>query len=327
MASQVPVIQRDAEGKKPLEIIESLLDSACSVTQCSAAALCILDESTSTLETRVTWGIAAESMDTSRPIERSIADIEAMVGHAVVIENTDELPHWRVPGEASSAICVPVSSMNTLLGTLWLFGDEIRDYDSGVVNMVEIIAGRLASELQFDAALEEIRSLRKASSASESFTLERRKPVVLPPVDEVKIEAIDGSGANPCVSDWSINEEGKLWLLSATVSRESNWADEIAASIQTSFCSLRHHMESPKKMVEGIADAISRLEPESSACQIQCVLIDLDNQTMLESSAGKDGAWCHLDELVGTSNSEYEFETGQVFDVATEKSGFRLTWQ
>ncbi|HKD35442.1 MAG TPA: GAF domain-containing SpoIIE family protein phosphatase, partial [Pirellulales bacterium] len=55
---------------------------------------------------------------------------------------------WRVPEEFPAALCVPVSTSSTPLGTLWLFSDHERDFTSIHTELAELTAGRLAAELE-----------------------------------------------------------------------------------------------------------------------------------------------------------------------------------
>ena len=45
-----------------------------------------------------------------------MADLEALLGHAVVIEDTDVLRHWNVPEDFPAAVCVPVVDVHDPLG-------------------------------------------------------------------------------------------------------------------------------------------------------------------------------------------------------------------
>ena len=73
---------------------------------------------------------------------------EALLGHAVVLENTGSMPGWNAPEDFAAAVCVPVSSSTTILGTLWVFCDETRDFTDHETSMVEIVAGKIASDLR-----------------------------------------------------------------------------------------------------------------------------------------------------------------------------------
>lgn len=118
---------------------------------CDAVALYVLDDATTELTMRAMWGLSpARLMDEPRPLHDSLADLEAMCGHAVVLE--DELMHeiWRVPEPCESAVCIPVASNATILGTLWFFCNAPRTFDDHTTNLMETVAGGLAAELALE---------------------------------------------------------------------------------------------------------------------------------------------------------------------------------
>ena len=52
------------------------------------------------------------------------------------------------PEEFAAAVCVPVSTSTTILGTLWMFCNERRNFTAPQTNIVEVVAGRLAADLE-----------------------------------------------------------------------------------------------------------------------------------------------------------------------------------
>jgi len=163
LATAVPVVKNTNNEERFRKLLDSLLWSAAEVVGCDKAALYMLTDDSTQLEARCGIGMDAEFLFAeSRPLEECVGDLEALVGHAVVIENTAKQSYWKVPVECASAICIPVSSDSTVLGTLWIFGDTSRDYSAQETNMIEIIAGRIASELQLVSACNEIRMHRNA---------------------------------------------------------------------------------------------------------------------------------------------------------------------
>ncbi len=71
------------------------------------------------------------------------------------MENTAMMPGWKSPEDFASAVCVPVASGTMLLGTLWVFGTEVRDFTDQQIHIIEIVAGKLASDLEREMLLRE----------------------------------------------------------------------------------------------------------------------------------------------------------------------------
>ena len=62
---------------------------------------------------------------------------------------------WHVPEPCGAAVCVPISTPTMILGTLWFYADDARDFDDHETNLAEIVAGRIATELERDMLIRE----------------------------------------------------------------------------------------------------------------------------------------------------------------------------
>lgn len=164
LAVGVPLVSRPDEDAHLAERLQAILKGAAEAVDAQAAALYLLDDATSQLKLRAAWGLPPEQfVEPARPLRGAVADLEALTGHAVVLEDTSLLANWKCPHDFASAVCVPVSTPTTPLGTLWVFGEHVRDFTTSQTNIIEIVAGRLASDLEREILLaseEETRSLR-----------------------------------------------------------------------------------------------------------------------------------------------------------------------
>ena len=129
LAAGVPLVPLSDEESHLAEKLQTTLRGAAEAVDCQAAALYLIDEATTELKMRSCWGLPFERlMAPARPMKGELADLEALLGHAVVLENTALMPGWKSPEDFASAVCVPVASATMLLGTLWVFGAEVRDF-------------------------------------------------------------------------------------------------------------------------------------------------------------------------------------------------------
>ena len=72
--------------------LEAVLRGGTEAVDCQAAALYLLDDATSQLKMRSCWGLPLDRLAApARPLKGAVADLEALLGHAVVIEDTDVL--------------------------------------------------------------------------------------------------------------------------------------------------------------------------------------------------------------------------------------------
>lgn len=175
LAAGIPVKQIPDEELHLADRLEAVLRGGAEAIGCQAAGVYLLDEATTELKLRASWGLPSHKLlEPARPLSDAIADLEALLGHAVVLEDTTQLPSWKVPEDYPAAVCVPVSSASTLLGTLWFFSEEPRDFSARETNVAEIIAGRVATELERQVLLYENLQSRQLNRQEESVADRQR---------------------------------------------------------------------------------------------------------------------------------------------------------
>ena len=139
------------------ESLFQLLKESAKLVDCSAVSLYILDSQKKTLKLRACWGLPEERLlDPPKPLHDSIADVEAILGQVVVVNEDYLFETWRVPEDFPMAVCLPVMSHQTVWGTLWLFSDQRRNCTEHELNLMEYISGRLATELEKSALHREL---------------------------------------------------------------------------------------------------------------------------------------------------------------------------
>ncbi|WP_197528717.1 GAF domain-containing protein [Aeoliella mucimassa] len=149
---------------------------------CDAATFYELNSSTTELLLRTEYHAAeTESAPARRPLATARADVAALAGSAIVLEDDLDVAGWPVPIWCGAAVCLPVSSDETIHGTLWLYSNEPRAFADAELQLAEVVAGRLAVEL-------ELHRWRTAGSAAidpvaPSETLASEKPTPKPPAE------------------------------------------------------------------------------------------------------------------------------------------------
>ncbi len=163
LAAGVPIYIEPTQAGALADRLEAILRGGVRAADCTAAGVYLLDEVTSCLKLRASWGLPAERLtDSPRRLATQIADLEALLGHAVVLEDTALLSSWPVPEPCGAAVCLPVAAESTLLGTVWFFAPEPRHFDDRETETLELLAGRLAVEL-------ELAMLRSAVTADRNI--------------------------------------------------------------------------------------------------------------------------------------------------------------
>jgi phosphoserine phosphatase RsbU/P len=154
LAAGVPMVPHCEEEKHLAERLEAALRAGAEAIGCDAAALYLLDEATTELKLRSSWGLPFDRLTApARPLQGAVADLEALLGHAVVVSDDALMATWNAPEDFPAAVCVPLSSPTTLLGTLWVFSNERHDFNDRETNIVEVVAGRLAADLEREMLL------------------------------------------------------------------------------------------------------------------------------------------------------------------------------
>jgi phosphoserine phosphatase RsbU/P len=171
LAAGVPLVPHPEEEKHLAVRLEAVLRGGAQAVGCQAAALYLLDDATSKLKLRSCWGLPWDRLTApARALQGAVADLEAMLGHAVVLDDADLLRHWNVPEDFAAGVCVPVATPTTILGTFWVFCDEKRTFDDRQTNVLEVVAGRIAAELEREILLREgfeAAELKKQLAAAE----------------------------------------------------------------------------------------------------------------------------------------------------------------
>lgn len=165
LATAVPVIEHRSEAGQMARRLEAVLRGGAEAVGCHAAALYLLDDATSELKLRSSWGLPQRRLlAPARPLCDQLADLEAMLGHAVVLDDPQMFGLWRVPEECAACVCVPVSTPTIPLGTLWIFSRTPREFSDQETNLIEIIAGRISSDLERETILAEASRQRREST-------------------------------------------------------------------------------------------------------------------------------------------------------------------
>jgi hypothetical protein len=154
LAAGVPVTPHREEARHLAARLEAILQSGAKAVGCQAAALYLLDADTSHLKLRSASGLDKDRLALpARPLAGALADLEALLGHAVVLTEPAQLEQWNAPEIAHAAICLPVSSPTIPLGTVWFFSERSRDFTAEQTALLEIVAGRLAADLERETLL------------------------------------------------------------------------------------------------------------------------------------------------------------------------------
>ncbi len=171
-AKELGVSVRGDEQASLADRMLEALHRAAEQTSSDAAAIYLLDDTTSELKMRCCWGMPASSLARpARNLRGSLADLEALMGNAVLIENTRIAPEWNCPESYAAAMCVPIGSPTMPHGTLWLFSDHIRDFESADIDAARAATDKILSDIERSVLAEEVLKTRRLNREFEAAGL------------------------------------------------------------------------------------------------------------------------------------------------------------
>ncbi len=252
LAAGVPVVPHREEEKHLAARLEAVLRAGVEAIECHAAGAYLLDEATTELKLRCSYGLPADRLAApARPLQGALADLEALLGHAVVLDDESVMPTWNAPEDFPAAVCVPISTPTMLLGTLWVFANEKRGFSDQETNILEVIAGRLAADLEREMLMRagvDAARLQKQLAAAER--LQRNElPAVAPMLDGWDVAGCTAQAENVggAFHDWFCLPDGLLAVAAGRAEGGSIAAAMTANAVRTALRShARYHRQADR---------------------------------------------------------------------------------
>ena len=292
LAAGIPVTIRADEQQHLARRLEGVLRGGAEAIGCQAAGLYLLDDATSHLKLRACWRLpTTRFLERPRLLRGSVADLEALVGHAVAIEDTSLLPHWKVPEDFPAALCVPVSTAATPLGTLWFFSDRVRDFSEEQTHLAEIIAGRLVSDLEREMLVAEGFDTRQVDQTLQGLAdwQHEMRPSIPPLIDgwQVAGRGIQAGRVGGEFFDWCVLPDGRIAVAVGHAEGPSVNAALTAATVQVSLKSHAVHSHEPRQMVERLNETVWTHSIGNRFASLFYGVIDPDVGSFQYASAGQ----------------------------------------
>lgn len=292
LAAGIPVTLQLEDRRALADRLEAVLRGGAEAIGCTAAALYLLDDATSHLKLRAAWQLPKSRFwEEPRPLRGSVADLEALVGHAVALEDAALLPHWKVPEDFPAALCVPVATSSTPLGTLWFFADSVREFSGEQIHVVEIVAGRLVADLEREVLIRE--GLRQRQSDVTHQTLvnwqEDLRPSVPPLVDGWQV-AGSSAGEDAVAGvfhDWCILPDGRIAVAIGQADGAAVEAGLTMTMLQIALRSHANHPHEARQMLDLLNESLWTHSTGDRFASLFYAIIDPDSGTMQYGSSGE----------------------------------------
>lgn len=292
LAAHLAVSPRPDEDRRLAAVLEATLASVVRHLGCRAAGLYLLDDATTELKLRAAHGLPRSRLARpARPLAVAKADLEALLGHAVVLESTESYRRWNLPENFPSAVCLPVASGTSVLGTLWLFDTAPRPFADADVNVAEIAAGRLAAELERHVLLGEAAALagwvrERAELASLRETLE---PRIAPLAPGWEIAGPDGAAPRDDADlvDWFARPDGTLFGLVARAEGQGGAAALRAQMARTALRAHAAHVDDPGRLVRAVHETLWSAATAGLPTDLACCVAAPDSGRVRLAAAGQ----------------------------------------
>lgn len=297
LAAAVPVIERPDETEHLARRLEALLRLAAQITQAEAAALYLLDDTTSQLKLRAVWNLApTHFLQSARPLAGQFVDLEALLGHAVVLHRGEEMAGWRMPVSAESAVCLPVSTPSVPLGTLWVFAKQHRSFNDQQLELLEVVAGRIATELErhvlLRSAAEWSSQHRQLQSWADQY--ERQLPTQYPLLDRWHLAATHRRRTDALpreLYDWGVLPDGRAFLVVGGCPGPTPLATARAMALRAAVHAHLAYVTCPARLLTSLNETLWEGSTGDWHASLLCAVMDDSCGEMIVAAAGELAAW------------------------------------
>ena len=292
LAAGVPLVPHAEEEQHLAERLQAVLRGGAKAVGCHAGALYLLDEATTELKLRSSWGLPRERLtDHPRQLKGCLADLEAMLGHAVVLEDTEILKQWNAPENFPSAICVPVSSPTTILGTLWFFSNDRRDFTDTQTNIVEVVAGRLAADLEREMLMREgVQGAKLKQQMAAAQRMQRNQlPTIAPLLDGWDIAGLteQAQTVGGDFFDWFALPDGLVAVAVADVMDRGPEAAMAASAVKAAMRSHGQYNRDTDRLLSQVNMTLWTGSAGDQFASMFCGLVETKTGLVRYASAGR----------------------------------------
>ncbi|HAC89820.1 MAG TPA: hypothetical protein DCF63_04185 [Planctomycetaceae bacterium] len=261
LACSLGVTIRPDESEVLADKLNESLQRAAAQTGSDAAAIYLLDECTSELKMRSCWGLPIQSLaKPARPLRGAMADLEALLGNAVLLENTALAAQWQCPEDFAAAMCLPIGSPTTPHGTLWLWSQHVRDFSTADIETAKLTADKVLADIERTILADEVvRSRATCRSADAASLLQStRLPDSQPLHRDFDIAGwtFQGQALGGNFHTWNFNRYGQIIAAVGDAQQTGISGALVATTMQTVVESCWNVQHEPKQVLRKVNDLL-----------------------------------------------------------------------
>jgi len=290
LAAGIPVVPHPDEDQHLAQRLDEILHSAVRAVDAQAAAVYILDEGTSHLKLRSVWGLPkTKLLAPPRALKTAMADLEAMLGHAVIVDRSQPVDRWNPPENYPASVCFPISTPTTILGTLWVFCEHERTFSDRDIDLLEVAAGRVAAELEreaaLQAALQTVQLQRQVESAQR--LIRSQLPTVSPLMDGWELAGwMDTERMGGGFFDWCCPKDGRIHFALGEAADDSVSTALTMAAVRAAWRAHAQYQREVKKLLEQLNLTLWTGSAGDQSAIMVCGTVDPKTGTLRVGAAG-----------------------------------------
>lgn len=276
LATAVGVSIRKDEAELLTGRLKETLKRAVEQTASDAAAIYLLDDSTSELKMRACHGLSSKALTSdARPLRGALADLEALMGNAVLVENTKLAPEWNCPEDFAAAFCLPIGSPTMPQGTLWLWSQHVRDFGNHDIEIAKSASDKVLVDIERSILADEVLRTRSTSRQLESASMIQasRLPSLQPLHRDYEVGGwtFQGQSLGGNFHTWTYNRHDRICAALGSAMTSGPTGALIATSIQTVVETCWNTRHKPSQVLQKANDILWDIEDadwRSSLCYL-----------------------------------------------------------
>ncbi len=277
LATALGVSIRHDEAEVLAGRLSESLHRAAELTGSDAAALYLLDDTTSQLKMRSCWGMTNSALSKPpRELRGSLADLEALMGNAVLLENTALAPEWNCPEDFAAALCVPIGSPTMPHGTLWLWSDHVRDFSTSDIDAAKAAGDKILVDIERSVLADEVLKTRALNRQVESASLVQssRLPSSQPLHEDYEVSGWthQGQALGGNFHAWTVNRQQMICAAMGSAANSGAAGALVATSLQTVIETCWNTNHRPVQVMRKANDILWAAEDgdwRAAACYLQ----------------------------------------------------------
>lgn len=291
LATSIGMSIRAEESEALAERMQESLHRAVMQTASDAAAIYLLDDNTSELKLRSCWGLPMAALtQPARPLRGALADLEALMGNAVLLENTSLAVEWNCPENFSAAMCLPIGGPSSPLGTIWLWSDQVRDFSTLDIEAAKAASDMILADIQRTVLTDQVLRSRELNRNAETASVLQASRLPTPDPLHRDYEVAGWTFQGACLGGnfhaWSLNRFGQIIAVLGDAVAEGSAGAIVSTTVQSvveAVWSVRHE---PRQLLRKVNDLLWAIPDGDWRCSLGYLQLESANGQAVIGIAG-----------------------------------------